>query len=333
MRTRSACLVLGLLALLGCGGCQAKTEMVNRTAMDFMDTVSTLTIPASQASAAEQVFAMCRDLDARWDARRADSEIGRLNAAQGAEVPLSADTLELLRRGQAYAAMSEGLLDITVGPATLIWNFTAKEPAPPDASALAEAVTRVGIKALTVEEGWARLDPGAVVDLGALAKGEALDRSVEMLRSLDVETALVNLGGSVYALGKKPDGGTWRVAIQRPFDGQGGYVGVVSVTDLCVVTAGIYQRGFTLDGTYYHHILDPRTGMPCQSDVISATILYDEGLTADAASTICILLGADQALEWVEGMEGMECILVCRDGSLRRSSGIGSRIPFEERTP
>ncbi|HML45423.1 MAG TPA: FAD:protein FMN transferase, partial [Clostridia bacterium] len=330
MRRRRICAVICLITLLACCGCQARTGMVNRTAMDFMDTVSTITVPASRASAAEQVFAMCRDLDARWSARSADSEIGRLNAGQGAEVPLSADTLELLRRGQAYAEMSGGLLDITIGPASLLWNFTAKEPALPDPAELAEAVDRVGIDALTVGEGFARLDPGGAVDLGALAKGEALDRSVDLLRSLGVETALVNLGGSVYALGKKPDGSAWRVAVQRPFGGQGGYVGVVTVTDLCVVTAGVYERGFTLDGTYYHHILDPKTGMPCQTDLLSATIVYGEGVTADAASTICILLGSEKAMEWVEKMDGMECILVCRDGSLRLSPGIGSGIPFEE---
>jgi len=307
--------------------------MVSHTAMDFMDTVSTVTVPASHASAAEQVFAMCRDLDARWDARVADSEIGSLNAAQGAQVALSEDTLELLRAGQSYAALSGGLLDITIGAASLLWNFTAKEPGLPDPALLNKALAHVGIEGLTVGEGWARLEPGAAVDLGALAKGEALDRSADLLRSLGVETALIKLGGRVYGLGKKPDGSAWRVAIQRPFGGQGGYMGVVSVTDLCVVTAGVYERGFTLDGTYYHHLLDPATGMPRQTDLASVTILYARGLAADAMSTICMLLGSEKALALVEGMEGMECVLICRDGSLRLSSGIGTTIPFEEGAP
>ncbi|MDR1569852.1 MAG: FAD:protein FMN transferase [Oscillospiraceae bacterium] len=319
-------LLFGIAALL-CVACASTPQTETRTVFDFMDTVSTATLPASNIALADRLFDLCRDLDARLNAHDPSSEVGKLNAADGERVNISSDVSTLLNIGKEYFEKSGGLFDITIAPISLLWDFSSNSL--PQSNALASAIPLVGADRLELGGGWARLPVGFGVDLGALVKGYALDRCADTLRAEGVPSALINLGGSVLALGKRLDGNPWRVGVQLPFGAEGATLGVLSVTDTCVVTAGLYERSFELDGKLYHHILDPRTGMPAATDLYSATIIYKNALIADAYSTWCIMAGAEKALGIVESADDMECVLYTADGSLMFSSGIGSAIPFE----
>ena len=147
-----------------------------------------------------------------------------------------------------------------------------------------------------------------MIDLGALVKGYAADRIAAWLREKGITSGLINLGGNVYALGGKPDGSAWKIGIQKPFDT--GIVDTVEVKDQSVVSSGVYERCFELNGTLYHHILNPETGYPVQNGLWGVSIISDSSLQGDALSTVCMLLGQNEAMDLIRRTDGVRAIFV-----------------------
>ena len=169
------------------------------------------------------------------------------------------------------------------------------------------------------------------IDLGGIAKGYIADQVAALVRGR-CSGAMLNFGGNVYAVGTKPDGSAYRVGVQDPDDPNNsspigvfpvidrsvvtsGPIGVVSVIDRSVVTSGIYERGFTIDGVRYHHILSPWTGLPSDSDLASATIIAESSMDADALATACIVLGSEKALQLTQE-NGYPALMILRDGTV-----------------
>ena len=173
------------------------------------------------------------------------------------------------------------------------------------------------------------LDAGCAVDLGGIAKGYASQQVADILRAHGVTSAVVSLGGNVYVCGSKPDGTPWNVGIQDPAGS--GYAAMVSLTDRFAVTSGGYQRYFEAeDGTVYRHILDPRTGCPADSDLLSVTIISDDGTAADAYSTALYVMGEQEAVSFWRAHGGFELILITADGRLLYTPGLSDAITKPE---
>lgn len=306
-----------LLCLLLLGGCAAPTPLVRDTVA--MDTVISISLYDKQD---EALIAACFERLAEYEAlfSRTDpeSEVARLNAAGGKELPLSADTRELLALGKAFSERTGGAFDITIAPVSALWDFSSATL--PDAAALADAAARVDWRALDVTQTGATLKEGMAVDLGGIAKGYAADRLAEYLRAEGVTSALLDLGGNVYALGDK-NGKPFSVGIRDP-QNEASLAAVVRVRDRSVVTSGVYERGFTKDGVRYHHLLDPKTGYPVQNGLASVTIVSERSVEADALSTACFVLGLQDGLALVEATDGVEALFIAADGTLTASSGL-----------
>lgn len=226
------------------------------------------------------------------------SDIARLNAAQGGRVCIADDTAELLRAALGYCADSEGLFDVTVGSVVRLWNF--HEGIVPDRKAVEQALAHVDWHALHVGSdergGWAQLDdPHAAVDVGGIAKGWIADRLSDLLVEHGLNSFIVNLGGNVMAHGEKPDGSPWRVGLQDPRDKRA-VVGAVAVRDASAVTSGVYERCFERDGEFYHHILDPKTGFPVETDAAGATVIARRSIDAEGYSTTLLALGIERGI-------------------------------------
>ena len=160
------------------------------------------------------------------------------------------------------------------------------------------------------------------VDLGGIAKGFTSDRVMELFSADGVTSGIISLGGNVQTLGTKPDGSLWRVGIQDP-DDSSGIIATIEVADKAVITSGGYQRYFEQDGTTYHHIIDPRTGMPADSGLTSVTIVSDDGTLADGLSTSLFIMGKEAALDyWRAHRDNFDVILVASDGSITISEGL-----------
>ena len=250
------------------------------------------------------------------------SEVSEINQAEGKPVTVSPETAELISKGVEYGRLSNGRFDVTIAPASSLWNFTDNtENTIPDPEKLDEAVSHIDYSCIQIEGNTVTLtDPEARIDLGGIAKGYIADRLKEYLISEGIEHALIDLGGNMLTLGGRYDGTAFRIGIQRPFAETGTVMAAVSVRDKSVVSSGDYERYFEKDGVVYHHILDPDTGYPVQNDLDQVTIISDESVDGDALSTTCFTLGLEEGMKLIRSLDGVEAVFVTKDGKLHTSS-------------
>lgn len=248
------------------------------------------------------------------------SDISRINAAGGEWVTVSSDTLALIRESVRVSEMSGGAFDITVEPLSSLWNFTGDHPLVPADAAIADAVGHIGYARINIQGDRVRLaDPDAGIDLGGAAKGYIADRLREYLEENGVKSALINLGGNVLAIGGK-NGGDFSIGIRDPA-GDESLAATVRVRNRSVVTSGSYERGFTQNGVWYHHILDPSTGRPVDNGLASVTILSDHSVLGDMLSTACFVLGREKGMRLIEDIPDVEALFIDTEGGQYRSSG------------
>ena len=201
----------------------------------------------------------------------------------------------------------------------------------PDNEEIKELLLHTGIENININEDNSVVfaQQGMGIDLGGIGKGYAGQRVHDILAENGVSSALMELGGNICLLGTKPDGSLWRVAIMSPFD-TSDRVGVIEAKDVSIVTSGGYQRYFEEDGTTYHHIIDPSTGFPADSGLMSVTIVCSDGLLADALSTALFVMGEDEACRFWRENGGFEMLLVTDDGRIVISSGIEDSFQPED---
>ena len=317
------CHVLSFLLLLlvftACfAGCTKNTAPYTKTGFYF-DTVISITVYSPKdRDALEQCFALASHYEALLSRTREGSDIYRINHSGGAPVTVDPDTAYVLQKALQYAALTDGRIDPTIGAVSELWNFHESEtPALPDPAMLREALAHVDYTKLLVENTTVTLsDPDAVIDLGFIAKGFIADKMKEALKARGVESALINLGGNVLTLGSKPDHTAFTIGVRDPFQEEGSYLTTLSVTDQSVVSSGIYERCFVINGKNYHHILDPDTGYPVENDLAGVTILSDSSLEGDALSTTCMVLGYDEASSLIHSLDQAEAVFVTTDGEI-----------------
>ena len=305
---------LALLLFFTLCGCGAQRQTGEWFAMD---TVMTAAVYGS-ADALDAVEAETYRLDALLAAQKDDSEIAAVN--DGAEV-VSEETAALLRRALEIAAETNGAYDPTVYPLMRAWGFTDGNYRVPADAELDALLQTTGWTEVSVDGTTASLPEGFALDLGGIGKGYAAGRCKEILKAHGVTSALLSLGGNVSALGSKPDGTAWTVAIENP-DG-GAYLGTVQITDQCVVTSGGYQRYFEQDGVRYWHILDPETGKPARSGMKSVTIVSADDTLSDALSTALFVMGPEKAADfWRAHRAQFGAVWLTDDGGLFVTEGL-----------
>ena len=323
---RLLCLLLALcmvLSLTACGG-----EQPESIQLFAMDTVMDLTAYGENAAAAltdasREINRLERLLSRTIDT----SEISQINA--GGAVTVSEETASLLAQAQTYTAATDGAFDVTIAPLVSLWGITTDSPQVPRQEQIDALLPLVGVDHVTADGTHITLDPGCAMDLGGIAKGYASDRLADIFTRYGVDSALVSLGGNVYARGTKPGGAAWSVAVQHPE--QDGYAAMLSLTDAFAVTSGGYQRYFTgPDGTVYQHILDPKTGWPVQGDLLSVTIVADNGTMADAYSTALYVMGREAAQDFWRQNGGFDMVLITKDGQVLYTPGLADKLTETE---
>lgn len=288
----------------------------------YFDTVVQIEVWGADQDMIEHCRKMCETYEQMLSATIETSEISKINNADGEPVSVSDDTAELIEKGIEYGEISGGLFDITIAPASGLWNFTDNEDKTlPDPDELAEAVSHIDYRCVHVDGNTVVLtDPEAQIDLGGIAKGYIADRLKEYLEGEGIEHALIDLGGNMLALGGRYDGTDFRIGLQKPFAETGTAMAALSINDQSVVTSGDYERYFEKDGVIYHHILDPATGYPVQNDLDQVTIISDRSVDGDALSTTCFAMGLEDGLELIRSLDGVEAIFVTKDGEIHTSS-------------
>ncbi|MBQ5709529.1 MAG: FAD:protein FMN transferase, partial [Anaerotignum sp.] len=261
-----------------------------------------------------------------------DSEISRLNAAAGKEaVEVSKDTWILLEAGKNLGAETGGAFDIAISPVVKAWGFTEEEHHVPTQAELDILLPLTDPDDVIMDKMTVFLQKeGMAVDLGGITKGYASDEVASLLKGKGVESAIISLGGNVYGIGTKPDGEKWEVALANPLDAND-YCGLISIENQAVVTSGGYQRFFEENGRKYHHIIDPETGYPAESGLLSVTIISESGMEADVLSTALFVMGLEDALAYWKANGGFEAIFVTEAGEVVATEGADACFEFEGR--
>lgn len=266
-------------------GCQDKKLYKDTRAMmgTFVEVVS------PDKRAAQIAFREIARIEALLSKYNPQSEISRLNAS--GKIKASPETFYILKKAKWFCRESGGAFDVTAGALSDLWGFTEKNYSYPDDAQIKKSLRLVGCdKIILIEaDNMVKLKtPGVKIDLGAIAKGFAVDCAVKELKKSGVESCLVNAGGQIYALGDK-FGRPWRVAIRKP-RGEG-FNGYLLLEDRAVATSGDYEQYFIRQGQRYAHIFDPRRGYPADSGIASVTVTAPDGLAADALATIFFISG------------------------------------------
>lgn len=241
-------------------------------------------------------------------------------------------TVKILKKAQEVAKLSGGAFDVTVGPVVKDWGIGTKPDYIPSQEELKGLLSFVNYQDLYVDDHSAGLKrAGQMIDLGGIAKGYAGDVAIDIYKQNGVKSGFISLGGNVVTLGTKPDGNPWSVGIRNPRqvgEQSGQIVGFIKVADKAVVTAGDDQRYFEKDGVRYHHILDPHTGYPAKSDLMSVTLVTDSSLDADAIDTAVFILGLEKGKKLLEEIGGIEAVFITTDKKVYVTDGLKGNFQF-----
>ena len=286
-----------------------------------MGTLHTITLfDAEGPGAANDARAYMMDLNRAWSCFRADSLISRINQAAGqGPVPVDRDTLEVLRLARTYGQLTGGAFDVTIGPLADLWRKAISEKRLPTDEDVWHALELVNGQDIVLDEGTSSAmlrQTGQRIDLGGIAKGYAVDGLRHRLRDRGVRRALLDLGGTVATMGCRLP-----VGIRDPFRPDGAPMGTLMVEDRCVVTSGVYERFVYLDGHRYHHIVDPRTGYPARSGLVSVTLVGENGTALDALATAALILRPEKAMPLLTA-QIMDAIFVTDQGQVLLTRGL-----------
>ena len=190
---------------------------------------------------------------------------------------------------------SGGVFDVSIGGVSSLWDFDAEKNIVPDEKDIKAALGTVDYTKIKIDGSSVSVGKNQKIDLGAVGKGYACDVIKAYLKEAGVDGAVVSVGGSILAYGKRNDNGDkWRIAVRDPGN-ESGYIGTVLLDEGFVSTSGDYEKYFEKDGKRYHHILGAKTGYPAESDLRSVTVVCDSGALSDALSTACFILGEEKS--------------------------------------
>ncbi|MBA9088341.1 thiamine biosynthesis lipoprotein [Fontibacillus solani] len=347
MRMNKTAILLVAMTMLGtlisgCGGAnetpntksgtnehQTQSQVVQPLSETYFifDTIVNVKIYDNRATKQnlEDVEALLKDIDQKINRQLEGSEIYKVNENSGiAAVQVSEETYNLLAKAMDYAKRTNGMFDPAIGNLVSLWNIGHEGAHVPEPEEIAEAQKLCDYRKIELNEANHEIylqEKGMSIDLGSIGKGYATDKIYEYLADQGFNSAIIDLGGNVYAMGQKPGNLPWNIGIQDPDQERGNPIGTIKVEDKTIVTSGIYERFFIEDGKLYQHILDPRTGYPVDNGISSVTIVTNSSTNADALSTTLFVLGIEDGLKFIENTEDTEALFISKDKKLFASSG------------
>lgn len=298
----AVCLLLASALLAGCG---EKIEEFGGPTMGSHYSLKYLAGEGTPEPAAlkAEVDGLLAEVDQQMSTWRTDSDISQFNRLPAHSCrAMPAAVLELVRAGDELSRESDGAFDLTLEPLLDLWGFgpQSRGEQVPSAEAIAEARQRIGHQHLQIGEQRLCKDAAVQVDLNSIAAGYTVDRIAERLGQLGVSSYLLDVTGEVRAVGRKPDGSPWRIAIEAPRDDQQVAQKVLLLDGLGVSTSGDYRNYFEEGGKRYSHTLDPQTGAPITHRLASVTVVDPSTLRADGLSTLLMVLGPERGYAFAE---------------------------------
>lgn len=324
-------IMVSMLFLTACSK-QSKASIIDSQSKSFfaMDTYMTITAYGENAETAlNQAEERVKELEKLWSVTDESSEIYAVNHSGGAAVTISDETAELLGFSLDISKITDGALDCTMYPVLTEWGFTTSDYTIPTDEKISALLKNTGYEKVKIDGNSVSIPENMQIDLGAVGKGYTGDLIVDILQENGVESALLDLGGNIQTIGTKPDGTDWKVGLRSPFD-EGSFA-TLENSDCAVITSGGYERYFVGDdGKTYWHILNPETGKPAHSGLVSVTIVGKEGRLCDALSTSLFVMGLDKATELWKQRDNFEMVLVSEEGKIYLTEGLEDNFSLNQ---
>lgn len=316
-----------LCALVLLAGCGKEDPVVRVEGPTMGSTWSVQFVPAAQGPASDQVKqeveTILAEVDQHFSTYRQDSDVARFNRLPaGSCQAMPADVIKLVRLGETLWRESGGAFDLSVEPLMNLWGFgpQSREEKVPDAQRLAQIRARVGQGHLRIDGDQLCKDIDLELDFNSIAAGYSVDRISERLRGLGIASLLVEVTGELKAIGRKPDGSPWRVALELPREDRQIAEQILAVDGLGVSTSGDYRNYFEENGQRFSHTFDARFGKPVSHSLAAVTVFDPSALVADGYSTLLLILGPEQAWDFAVAQD-LAAVLVTR-----ADSGFNARV-------
>jgi len=284
----------------------------------------------------DEAEALVYSFDDQFSVFKEESEISAINKNSGVQpINVKGDTYFLIKKAMEYCDLSDGRMDITVGPLSKVWRKSQKEERLTKQDELTAVKELVNFKRIKLEESKTAVlleTKGMELDLGCVAKGYCADLIRDFLKEKNIERAVINLGGNIVVMGEQATNKGWRIGIQHPEQPRGSFIGYVDIQDSSMVTSGDYERYFEKNGKRYHHILDPRTASPLDNEIVSVTVISKSSLDGDGFTTGVFMLGVSQGMELINKLNGIEAIIITKDREIFLSDGIQKAFQLEDKS-
>ncbi|WP_024613756.1 FAD:protein FMN transferase [Clostridium sp. Ade.TY] len=327
-KTKFITFLMIIVFSIGLYGCKdkKKIEPISRTEL-FMGTSIKVTLyDYKNEKVLDKVFDRVIELENLVSINKPNTEIDNLNKNSGVRpVNLSEDSFNIVKKGLEYSKLSEGDYDITIGPLVKLWSIGLPEAKVPNKSEIKESINNINYSNVYIDENTKEVflkKKGMMLDLGSIAKGYTADEIAKILKDEGVNSAIIDLGGNIYALGYKEVDKKWKIGVQDPFTDRGNIIGTVAVANKSVVTSGIYERYIEDNGKKYHHILNPKTGYPYETNIAGVSIISDKSIDGDALSTLVFTKGLEKGLEFINKLDGVDAIFIMNNKNVYITDGI-----------
>ncbi|MDR9830172.1 FAD:protein FMN transferase [Vibrio sp. FNV 38] len=281
-------------------------------------------LPASDVVQAE-IDRLLEEVNDQMSTYRPDSELSRFNQhKESTPFEVSEQTALVVKEAIHLSGLTQGALDVTVGPLVNLWGFgpEARREKVPSAEVLAQRKAMTGIHHLTLDGHHLSKDiPDLYVDLSTIAKGWGVDVLAEYLNSINIADYMVEVGGEMRLKGLNREGIKWRIAIEKPTSDERAVQEIIEPGDMAVATSGDYRNYFERDGVRYSHIIDPYTGKPVANRVVSVTVIHQSSMTADGLATGLMVMGEEAGMAIAE-LENIPAMMIIKtdDGFVERVS-------------
>lgn len=313
-----------------CSPSQIDDVPLQKTELFAMDTYMTLKAYCADDMPLDTAKEKITELESLLSVTSPESDIYRINGANGEEVLLNDESAELIKTALGLCERTNGMLDITIYPVLREWGFTSGDYKIPSGEKIRSLLENVDHSKVELSDTYVSMPPNYMIDLGAVAKGYTSDKVISILKESGITSAIVSLGGNIHALGSKPDGSAWKIALTDPASPQN-HVGNIEITDKAIVTSGNYERYFTgEDGKRYCHIISPFNGYPVNNGIASVTVIGDSGTLCDALSTAIFVMGKEAAVRHWREHNDFEMIIIEENGDVSVTEGIRNNFSISK---
>ena len=281
-----------------------------------MNTLIRMTAYTNDDKVIDDAYSLLAELDHQLSMYNPSSDISRINSNAGLEkISVPSSVVEVVRDSQRLYDVTGGIFNPLIGAVTRLWKINRADNSVPSPESLKAAIALSDITNLEItDENIFLREKGCVIDLGGIAKGYASRKIADLLTSRGVKSGLIDLGGNIYVVGKKPDGEDWKIGIRDPLDPLKAPALALKVNDCAVVTSGGYERFKIVDGKRYSHFFDPKTGESVMSDVLSVTLVTPDGSLADGLATAFMIAGVEKSAKILEKLSPMPGVVFIREG-------------------